>query len=97
MVGNHHGKRVPGPENPRRSAERRPGLRHWPVILRRSGDGSYREADHRVRRIRTSASRRFAPLTWESEKKTNGVPGPHLNRANRVGCLTRESGPVARA
>ena len=35
MVGNHHGKHGPGPKNPRRSAERRAGLRHWPVI---SGD-----------------------------------------------------------
>ena len=78
MVGNHHGKRVPGSINPRRSAERRAGLRHWPVILRRSGDGSYREADRQVRRIRTSASRRFAPLTLrEREKDDKGGPGPH--------------------
>ncbi len=85
MVGNHHGKRISGSINPRRSAERRAGLRHWPVILRRSGDGSYREADHQVRRIRTSASRRFAPLTLESEKEDKGAPGP------------RPTGPIALA
>ena len=42
--------------------------------------------------IRASASRRSAPLFFGRRRKREGEPGPHLNRANRIGCLTSESG-----
>jgi hypothetical protein len=58
---------------PQQSVERRAGLRHWPVI---SGDpemGSARETDHRVRRFRTGACRRSAPLTFGERKTDTGT------------------------
>jgi integrase len=65
-------------------AERREARRpaSWVGHLRRSGDGSNREAGHRVRRIRTSACRRPAPLT--------------LGSGNRQGAPTPPAGPVER-
>jgi len=45
-----------------RREARRPAS--WAGHLRRSGDGSARETDHRVRRFRTSACRRSAPLIF---------------------------------
>ena len=40
------GKRGPGRKEPRWSAERRAGQRHWPVDLRPTGDRPDREAGH---------------------------------------------------
>jgi hypothetical protein len=46
-----------------------------PGHLRRTGDGPDREAGHQVRRIRTSACRRSAPLILSGRGKTKGQPG----------------------
>jgi len=59
--------------------------------LRRSGDGSARETDHRVRRFRTSACRRSAPPLFLGAEKDKGVPAPPQKGRRSVGCLTIES------
>jgi ribosomal protein L44E len=61
-----------------RREARRPAS--WAGHLRRSGDGSARETDHRVRRFRTSACRRSAPLIFWGAENGRGHPPP----ANRV-------------
>ena len=71
--------------------------------LRRSGDGSARETDRRVRRFRTSACRRSAPLLrltgygGQARYRQPGYSGlarRSLAKAGRrsVGCLTIEYG-----
>src|SRR5947209_1362739 len=61
------------------AAERREARRPTSLAgdLRQSGDRPDREAGHRVRRFRTSACRRFAPLIfWGSRKRTRGTRRP---------------------
>ena len=73
------------------AAERRKARRpaSWAGDLRRSGDRSDRETDHRVRRFRTSACRRSAPLIFRGERKTGkGIRRPASNRAAER-CLER--------
>ena len=57
-----------------RREARRPAS--WAGHLRRSGDGSAREAGHRVRRFRTSACRRSAPLIFSGSGNRQGAPAP---------------------
>jgi|GEM_PF-6059860 len=71
----------------RREARRPPSLAGH---LRRSGDGSARETDHWVRRFRTSACRRSAPLIFSGAEEDKGYP-PLSNGRRSVGCLTVES------
>jgi hypothetical protein len=81
-AGAHLRKRGPQPKNA--AAERRKARRSasWAGDLRRSGDRPVREAGHRVRRFRTSACRRSAPLIFFGErKKDKGLPAPCQNRA----------------
>ena len=62
---------------PQQSAERRARARVMGLgDLRRSGDRLDREASHRVRRIRTSACRRSAPLFFKGAEKDKGLPRP---------------------
>jgi hypothetical protein len=57
------------------------------VISGASGDGSHRETDHRVRRIRTSACRRSAPSFCRGGEKTQGSGALPQRPARRsVGC-----------
>ena len=68
---------------PQQSVERRAGPRHGPVI---SGDpemGPTRETDHRVRRFRTSACRRSAPLIFWGAETDEGAPAPLERAAER--------------
>src|SRR2546423_15080454 len=61
------------------AAERREARRRaYPAgHLRRPGDGPDREAGHRVRRFRTSACRRSAPLiSLREQKRTRGTRAP---------------------
>src|SRR5436305_13217331 len=68
---------------PQQSAERRARARVMGLgDLRRSGDRLDREASHRVRRIRTSACRRSAPLILSGRQKDKGYARrPPPNRA----------------
>ena len=52
---------------PQQSAERRAGLRYWPVIFGRSRRSAQPRGGHRVRRFRTSACRRSAPPRRERQ------------------------------
>ena len=60
------------------AAERREARRPASLAgdLRRSGDGSARETGHRVRRFRTSACRRSAPLIFSGAETDEGAPAP---------------------
>jgi hypothetical protein len=86
----HRPRRCPRAAAGRREA-RRPAS--WAGDLRRSEDRPFREVGHRVRRFRTSACRRSAPLTFFRERKrTRGIRRPRSNRAaerwlfdNRIG------------
>src|SRR5205085_1852544 len=65
--------------------------------LRRSGDRLDREAGHRVRRIRTSACRRSAPLIFLGSRNGQGASGALRETGGRsFGCLTSEDGWKAR-
>ena len=85
------------------AAERREARRpaSWAGHLRRSGDGPDREAGHGVRRFRTSACRRSAPLIFFGERKqTTGHPAPSEKTGRRsVGfmVLAREMKSAERA
>ena len=68
-----------------------PGPRHGPGDLRRSGDRSDREADHRVRRFRTSACRRSAPLIFCGSGERQWAP-PLPKRAAERWLHTGHSG-----
>ena len=64
------GKRGPGRKEPRWSAERRAGQRHWPVDLRPNSRRSARpRGGPRVRRSAPSACRRSAPLNVRGDDK----------------------------
>ena len=64
-----------------RREARRPAS--WAGHLRRSGDGRDREARHRVRRFRTSACRRAAPLIFRGAENGHGAPAPPSGPAER--------------
>jgi hypothetical protein len=97
----HHGTRKRGPKPkhrrkamPRAAAERREARR--PTLLagdlRRSGDRPDRKAGHRVRRFRTSACRRSAPLIFfQGAENRRGAPAPCQPGRRSFGCLTIES------
>ena len=69
-------------KTPQQSAERRAGLRHWPVISGVPEMGPLARRATGRRGFRTSACRRSAPLFFFGERKTDeGHPEPHPNRA----------------
>ena len=74
------------------AAERREARRpaSWAGDLRRSEDRPDREAGHRVRRFRTSACRRSAPLIFRERKQTKGTRPPTGRRS--IGCAIEERG-----
>ncbi len=85
-------------KTPQQSAERRAGLRHWPVISGVLGDRPDREAGHGVRRFRTSACRRSAPLIFsQGAENRRGAPAPCQSGRRSVGCLTIESADAREA
>jgi hypothetical protein len=84
-------------KTPQQSAERRAGPRQWPVISGRIfRRWTYPRGRSRVRRIRTSACRRSAPLVFSgSGERTRGTR-PHPTGPAELGCLTIESGICAK-
>ncbi len=95
----HHGDAKRGPEPKSAAAGRREACRLASLAghLRRSGDGLDRETSRRVRRFRTSACRRSAPLIFPERKTDEGHPAPSRETGRRsVGCLTIEERRCAR-
>jgi hypothetical protein len=82
MASSRSGKRGPGSEKSRSRAPRGAPAR---VMGRSSsgvpGDGSARETDHGVRRFRTSACRRPAPLNVFGERKRTRASGALIKPA----------------
>jgi hypothetical protein len=76
---------------PQQSAERRAGLRHWPVI-----SGGFRRWVRPRGGPPGAAASAPAPVgalhpsLFGKQKQTKGHPDPHPNRAITLGCLTSE-------
>jgi len=75
------------------AAERRKARRpaSWAGDLRRSGDRSARETDHRVRRSAPAPVGALLPLIFLGSGKGRRAPGARSNRAMMLGCLTTET------
>ena len=75
------------------AAERRKARRpaSWAGDLRRSGDRSARETDHRVRRSAPAPVGALLPLIVLGSGKGRRAPGARSNRAMMLGCLTTET------